>query len=214
MSRKQINLYQAEFRPSKPPLPTRMLLVLAGLFAVLLVGAHLWDRTRLQAQRQAADQVTAQAEAAEQQLEAAAKAMRQADPHVLAEAEALEARAAALGQARDAVASGVLGSQAGYARHFQALARTTVPGAWLTRIDLTHSGREMGLAGRALKGDAPTRLIAALTRQPLFMGMNYAGLNVAPPQVKEGAENNVAYLEFSLQTRVPEGQPATQGGTP
>lgn len=218
-NRKQINLYQAEFRPPRIVLPTRSLLLGVAAFTAGLLGLHAWDSWKLGLYQQEAQRMSERAERVERQLEQAARGGRQADPHVVAEAEALEARVHALQFAQEAMAGGELGSETGYAAQFLALSRATVPGAWLTRIEISNRGRAMNLEGRVLHGEDPARLIAALGRQPLFMGLSYAALNVQPPKDEETPGDAQAkpaqargFLEFSLSAHVPGAKAADMAG--
>ena len=226
--RKQINLYQAAFRPPQTVLPTQSLLLGVAAFAVGLLLLHAWGSWKFSHYRQEADKLTAQAERIEHQLEQIARAGRQADPQVVAEAGILEAQVRALQLAQETVASGALGSETGYSAQFLGLSRATVPGAWLTRIEISGQGREMNLEGRALQGEDPARLIAALSRQPLFMGLSYAALEVHPAE--EGEKSDQAdgrgppakgtdFLAFSLSAHLAEGKapgnkPGVAKGTP
>lgn len=206
---KQINLYQAAFHPRRVVLPARELLAGAGLFLLGLILLAAWDAWQLaalhgevvQLQRRAAD------------LETRVKistASRQVDPQLLAETTALEGRLRHLESARQAIASGALGSPTGYAAQFRALARSRVEGAWLTRIEIDEGGRALTLSGRALDGDASARLIAGLKREPLFAGLHFATLNLAPPKSDEAdaAKTSKPWLEFRLGAR-PAPAPAT-----
>lgn len=213
LPRGQINLYQAEFRPARVALPTRQVLLAAAVFAAGLGLLHAWDRWQFREYQRQAEHITRQAEQMEGQLQQLARDIHAADPRVVAEAEALEARARALQAAQAALAGGVLGSEHGYAPQFLALSRATTPGAWLTRVELDAGGREMSLAGGALDGEAPARLIAALGRQPQFTGLSYAALEVSPAADPAGdaAPRTPAHLEFSLLARLPQ---AAAGGAP
>lgn len=211
--RKQINLYQAAFHPPQIILPTQSLLLGVAVFTACLLGLHAWDSWKFSQYRQEANRLTAQAERMVRQLDLTARPGRPADPQVEAEASALEARVRALQLAQEAIASGVLGNTTGYSAQFVGLSKATVPGAWLTRIEVSGQGREMNLAGRALQGEDPARLIAALGRQPLFMGLSYAALEVHPPAdvEKPGQADGdskpakgMDFLEFSLSARLPE----------
>jgi hypothetical protein len=221
--RKQINLYLAEFRPPQHALPTHSLLFGAVIFAAGLAALHVWDRLKLDQYRQEADQAEARAALVERQLAQLAGQGSQADPAIVAEAASLEARILALRAAQDSIAAGALGSDSGYAAHFQALSRARVPGAWLTRIEVTEAGKAMSLEGRALGGDDPARLIAMLGRQPILAGLTYAGLEVHPPAPESASAEpapprTAEYLEFTLAARLeaPEtkpAQPRTGGGS-
>jgi len=180
--RKRINLYSAEFRPPQRTLPTASLLLGVGIFTVGLVALYAWDRLSLDKYRQEADRAVQQAATLEAQLSQTVKAAyAPADPATLAEAQALEARTRSLQSAEAALADGSLGSSTGYGAHFLAVARATVPGAWLTQITVSGGGKAMTLAGQATAGDAPAKLIAALGRQPLLAGLHFAALEVSPP---------------------------------
>jgi Tfp pilus assembly protein PilN len=183
---KQINLYQAEFRPVQVALPTGSLLLGVVVFAVGLLLVHGLDAWQFEKFRTDVDALSRQADQLEQRLARASQSIRQADPHVVAEAAQLETRIRSLEQAHTAINSGAMGSAAGYAAQFSALKLATAPGAWLTHVDISNRGHDMSLTGGALQGDAPANLIAALRRQPLFTGLTYAGLQVNP--AKEGNE--------------------------
>jgi hypothetical protein len=218
---KQINLYQSEFRPPKILLPARALALSGLVFLVGLLALYAWGGWQLSRLRGQVEQVVQRADAVSRQVQAHAPGVRQADPTVAAEAQSLEARVRALQQAQDAIASGALGAEIGYSAQFRALARAVgnlaSPGAWLTGITISDSGRAMDLHGRALTGADPARLIANLRREPLFVGLSFAGLEVVTPQPKKAPQQEnqevsksltaPRFLEFSLNARLIE--PAT-----
>lgn len=185
---KQINLYQSEFRPPKVILPAHALVFSGGVFLVGLLALYAWESWQLHQLKQQVAQVVQRADSVTRQVQANAPGARQADPSVAAEAQTLEARVRALQLAQDAIASGALGSETGYSAQFRALARAVgnpaSPGAWLTRVTLSDSGRALDLQGRALTGAAAARLIANLRREPLFVGLSFAGLDVHTPKTE------------------------------
>ena len=203
---KHINLYQAAFHPPRVVMPARRLLTGGAVFLCALVALYAWDAWRVVSLRREVGQLSARAD----RLEARVKAgdvTRAADPKVLAEAEAVEARLRNLLLAQEALANGALGSETGYAAQFRALARVRASGAWLTRVEIGESGHELNLRGRALSGEDSARLIAGLRREPLFVGLSFASLDLAPPRDK--GERDVAtagvappprFLEFKLST--------------
>lgn len=228
---KQINLYQSEFRPPKILLPARALALSGVVFLVGLLALYAWGGWQLSQLRGQIEQVVQRADAVSRQVRAHAPGARQADPTLTVEAQALEARVRALQQAQDAIASGAVGAETGYAAQFRALARAVgnpaSSGAWLTGITISDSGRAMDLHGRARTGADPARLIANLRREPLFVGLSFAGLEVVTPQPKNTAqpEGQAAskppaaprFLEFSLNARLIEpaaGAAAKQGSAP
>lgn len=208
---KHINLYQAAFHPPKTPLPARKLLAGGVVFLCGLLAVYAWDAWRLAQLRQEVSQLTQRAGNLEAQVNAN-NVTRQADPRLLAEAEAVEARLRNLQLAQEALASGVLGSTSGYSAQFRALARARVTGAWLTRVEISGRSNEMNLHGRALTGEDSAKLIASLRREPLFVGLSFAGLTLAPPEDKSkdmettpaagGAPAVPRFLEFTLNAHL------------
>lgn len=206
---KHINLYQAAFHPPKSILPARKLLAGGVVFLCGLLAVYAWDAWRLAQLRREVSQLTQRAGNLEAQVNANNVTMP-AEPRVLAEAEAVEARLRNLQLAQEALASGVLGSTSGYSAQFRALARAHVTGAWLTRVEISGRGNEMNLHGRALTGEDSAKLITNLRREPLFVGLSFAGLTLAPPEdkSKEGettpAVDGAAprFLEFTLNAHL------------
>jgi len=224
---KQINLYQAEFRPPRVILPARSLAVSGVVFSAGLLALYAWGSWQLgQLQRQVG-QIVQRADAVTRQLQTHAPGARQADPNVALEAQTLEARVRALQQAQEAIAGGALGVETGYSAQFRALARTAGAGAWLTGVTISDSGRAMDLHGRALTGADSARLIASLRREPLFVGLSFAGLEMHPPAQAADVEQiepqrstakprqAPRFLEFSLHARLPEtAAPTPKATTP
>ncbi|MBI5331603.1 MAG: hypothetical protein HZB71_13460 [Betaproteobacteria bacterium] len=213
-----INLYQDEFRPPRVMLPATLVLLLAAVFATLLGAAWAWQGVRLAQFRQEVEAVKTRADALAAQAAALQQPTRQANPGLMAEAESWERRVQALQRGQEAVARGEVGSESGPSARFRALAHASVPGAWLTRIEIAEAGREMRLEGRALSGEEPARLIASLRKEPLFAGLNYAGLNLDAPKEEAGpakaAPAAPRYLEFTLHARLNEAGGAASPATP
>ncbi len=220
---KQINLYQAEFRPPNVLLPARKMALSGGVFIAGLLALYFWNGWQLRQLQLQVGQVVQRAEAVTRQVLASTPAASQAAPELLQQAESLEAKVRSLQRAQEAIASGAVGSKAGYSAQFLALARavgsSATPGAWLTGVKLFDSGQAMDLRGRTLGGAETARLIGNLRKEPLFVGLSFAALQVNPPLPKFGEETPVQaadqpprYLEFSLNARLQEasGQKAAQ----
>lgn len=214
---KQINLYQAEFRPSNVLLPARKMALSGSVFIVGLLALYFWNGWQLRQLQQQVGHVVQRAEAVSRQVQASAPGASQASPDLLRQTETLEAQVRSLQQAQDAIASGAVGSETGYAAQFQALARavgnSASPGAWLTGVTLFDNGHAMDLRGRTLGGAETARLISNLRREPLFVGMSFATLQVNPPLPKAGEATPAQavvpalpprYLEFALNARLQE----------
>ncbi|OYY95306.1 MAG: hypothetical protein B7Y41_02025 [Hydrogenophilales bacterium 28-61-23] len=220
---KQINLYQAEFRPARVVLPARALLLSSVVFLIGLIGLYVWQGWQLKRLRGDVAQVVERADAVSRQVRANAPSADRADANLAAELHLLETRVRGLQLAQEAIASGELGSESGYSAQFRALSRAAgsppSPGAWLTGVTISESGRALDLRGRALTGADSARLIASLRREPLFVGLSFASLNVhAPEPDAEAAEGKALkparFLEFSLNARPSEsGLPTAPGAT-
>jgi Tfp pilus assembly protein PilN len=214
-----INLYHAEFRPPRNPLPAAYLfagIVLVVAVMLLLYGFESW---RLNDQRRNLAALETQAARLEAQLASLSGqvAGRQEDPALAAEIAGLEARLVSLGEAERAIQSGALGSRDGYSGYFSALSRVHVPGVWLVAVDLQGVPVGISLTGRAIAGEDAARYLAALRREPHFGGQRFAALEItrakAVPAAAEKAPARPDSLEFRLVSRQEAGAEAG-GGQP
>lgn len=183
---RHINLYQAEFRPARVVFPAGRMLAGLGLLLLGLLAVHgwgVWQNRQLAAQLA---QVTRQTEAVETRLATLGKAADPAapDPALVADIQRLESRLAALARLEQTLQSGAVGSTRGWSAEFDALARVSVPGLWLTGVQLEGSAPRLTLRGRSLDGHAPARYIALLRREPRFVGLEFASLEIAEPERK------------------------------
>jgi hypothetical protein len=207
---KQINLYQAEFRPPRVLLPARSLALSGVVFLLGLLALYGWQNWELKQLQVQVNQVEQRANAITRQIEASAVGAQASDAGLVTEAQSLEERVRVLKRAQDAVASGELGSETGYSAYFLALSRTVrTKGAWLTGVTVAESGRALSLQGRALSGADAARLVADLRRDPVFVGLSFSGLTVAPPETNpkrgdepaEQAAETPRFLIFTLSAR-------------
>jgi Tfp pilus assembly protein PilN len=207
---KQINLYQAEFRPPRVLLPARSLALSGVVFLLGLLALFGWENLKLKQLQAQVSQVEQRANAVTQQIETSVVGAPGRDAALIREAQSLEERVRVLKRAQDAVASGELGSETGYSAYFLALSRTVrTKGAWLTGVTVAESGRALSLQGRALSGADAARLVADLRRDPVFVGLSFSGLTVAPPETNpkrgdepaEQAAETPRFLIFTLSAR-------------
>ncbi len=177
---KYINLYHEKFRPARVVLPTARLAWGPVLFAAVL-GAHYgqvrWDA---EGRRSDNDHLEARVADLEKRAEAAARLASAAstDPHLAGQIQALEKRIQALARVQGVVASGALGTAYGYSRHFRALARSRVPGAWLTGVALEGKGNTLSLTGRALSSENAAHYVNRLRVEPQFAGFSFAAMEL------------------------------------
>jgi hypothetical protein len=113
--------------------------------------------------------------------------------------ERLQQRNALLNEVR----SGVGGSAAGFSSYLAALARRTMPGVWLTGIELGKSS-ELVLKGRVVQGELVPLYIAGLNKEEPFAGLAVSELRLTareePPAPAQPAEARgpSSFIEFYM----------------
>jgi Tfp pilus assembly protein PilN len=103
----------------------------------------------------------------------------------------LEASLASHNQAAAALDSSGLGSDEGYAEPLRALARVSMDGVWLTRIEFTE-GRELALAGRARSPDLVAGYLQRLRSEKALRAHEFSHLEVTRPKAP--------YVEFVVSS--------------
>lgn len=167
----QINLLPREDHSVSP-----MVMVLIGWALVAGVVFAIWgvNQVRLAAAREA-EAASAlelkQAKATIQQRDDKAKEL--AD-----EIEALRPYATAAKQLLDLAEN--LGSSKGYTAHFSTLASVTEEGLWLTKVDISKSGKNLQVAGHSLNNDAVMRYSRSLNTVFAEQGMQFTSIELTP----------------------------------
>jgi hypothetical protein len=108
--------------------------------------------------------------------------------------KALEAGLASQTLALKAFESGALGRTEGYAPLLRALARVSVEGVWLTRIQVADGSGELSLAGRAMRAELVPVYLERLRSEEALRAQTFSRLEVtrvAAPAAK-------AFVEFAL----------------
>jgi len=183
-----INLVNPEFRKRREPLSLLTLAVAIGAAIVVLAGGHYFASQRADGiQRQLAD-VESQVRAERDKVLAAGKVLAaKPDPKLVAEVEAtraaLQARQAALAE----LAGGALGDTEGFSEQFQAFARQSQSGLWLTGFTLSGAGREILIQGRALSPELIPAYIRRLGNEPAFRGKSFASLSIEEGKAEAAA---------------------------
>jgi len=104
----------------------------------------------------------------------------------------LEDKLAGQGQAWQALKEGAFGRSEGYSGMLRALARVSVEGVWLTRVEFAEESGELSLAGRALRADLVPAYLAQLRADPALRKQEFARLEVTRP--------GPAFVEFTLSS--------------
>jgi len=105
----------------------------------------------------------------------------------------LEASLAAHKQALEAFDSGALGRDEGYSELLRALARRSMEGVWLTRIEFAEANGELSLAGRATRAELVPAYLERLRAEEALRSQEFARLEVTRPA-------NARYVEFVLSS--------------
>lgn len=108
--------------------------------------------------------------------------------------------------------TGVGGDTQGYSRYLAALARQSMPGVWLTGIEIGGRANALVIRGRALESALVPAYIRALSGEEPIAGRPVAELQVAARRTERSEEPKDApksperFLEFSLSIPLKGGQ--------
>ena len=205
-----INLFGSQFRKQRPVVSMN---TLAGCLAATLLALATSQAFLLQEANGLAEELrSAQALLKVQrgyvdklQSESAA---RKGDSQLDAETARLENELKQARESMDALKSGAIGTQEGFAEYLRAFSRQSVNGLWLT--GLTIGGGEIEIRGRAVSPDLVPGYIQRLNREKVLAGRSFARLEMTQPRAepeKDGgkdkekeAKKTPRYLDFSLAT--------------
>lgn len=176
----QINLYAREPEERRGPAVMTGLLLVAVL--ALLIG--YWQLLRTQSTRMEAQVKQTRSQLTTEQ--GALKVMKDAlatrtDPaRLAAELAALKSRAKESQEIVDRLNRGELGSMAGFAGHFVALAKIGEPGLWLTGVRIANAGKVVEVDGASLQAEAVLRYATEVNRQVGGFGATVTSLEMTP----------------------------------
>ena len=108
----------------------------------------------------------------------------------------LEASLAGQTQALQAFDTGVLGRTEGYSELLRALARRSMEGVWLTRIEFAEASGELSLSGRATRAELVPAYLERLRGEQALRGQGFSRLEVTRPQ-------KMPFVEFTLSSGEP-----------
>lgn len=105
--------------------------------------------------------------------------------------KALEASLASQTKALQAFDTGVLGRTEGYSELLRALARRSMEGVWLTRIEFAERSGELSLSGRATRAELVPAYLERLRGEEALRGQAFSRLEVSRPA-------KMPFVEFTL----------------
>jgi hypothetical protein len=196
----QINLFDARFRRQKPHFSalTMMLAVVAvAVLALLIRELYAYQNRSLEATLAQTEQRVVQLR--EQVVRLGREFGDQGRSTALVdEAVRLEEQV----RVRRSLLDGIQGGASkieGFSPYLAALARQTMPGVWLTGVEIGGSDN-LVLKGRVLDSELVPVYIQRLNREPLFNGRTVRELRLVAKD-----EAGKRYLEFSLQLPLAKG---------
>jgi len=208
----QINLFNPIFLKQKRQFSALAMLQALGLVALGVLAMYAYEVR----QNHTLAAVLAQTD---QQLEARRSQMTRfgiefstqgASRALTDELAAAEARLAERIGLLDDVRTGVGGDARGYSRYLAALARQTMPGVWLTGLDIGGKSSALVIKGRALDSALVPAYMRALNRAAPLAGRRVDELRLTakeaanaapgavPPRDMQAPSEPDRYIEFSL----------------
>jgi hypothetical protein len=196
----QINLFNPQFLKQKKYFSAVTMTQALGLLVLgmaVFYGFALWQDSSLRRQTEESGRAYEQQKqlfarvAAELNPE---KREAQLDQDLKSTEAAIVERRALLREIR----AGVTGESAGYSQYLRAFARQTVPGLWLTSIQITEGASQLTMSGRALQADRVPVLIARLKREALLRGRPLEALAITRGAPAKGPARSV--VEFTVSS--------------
>ncbi|MGQ0547380.1 MAG: PilN domain-containing protein [Betaproteobacteria bacterium] len=192
----QINLYSPLFRKQKKVFSAVAMLqatalVVLGIAAfygyVSLQTSLLEVRVADSGQRLRSEIERLKVYSAAESPEVRAKALAE-------EKKKLEAALAERNRTAQALAESGLGRSEGYSASLRALARLSMQGVWLTRVQFADKDGEVAIAGLATHPELVAAYLERLRREEALRGQAFARLEIRRPASAQGA----GVVEFTL----------------
>jgi hypothetical protein len=204
----QINLYAPAFRKQRKHFSAATMLQALGVLMAATVAFHAFQAHQNRAlERVSVDNerllTTLRSQLVRLSQELAVRVSDRSVAEDLARAEErLQARRGLLAEVR----TGAGGNAQGFSGHLAALARRTMPGVWLTGIELGKSN-DLVLRGRVLQSDLVPTYIKSLSAEEPFAGRVVSELRLTareevspPPQASQpqAARGPQSFVEFFM----------------
>lgn len=179
----QINLFRARLARKTTPLPSLGILKLGTtlvVVVVLLSTLSVWRTKALQSDIAALEQDQT---GARQSLEEIGRRVvaQGGTPQAVDETTKLKALIAAPSSVRELLEKDVFTSKQGYSDFFIALARQSVQGVQLTRVDITGAGKDIEIIGRSTTPDRVPRYLQRLAREKIMEGLEFGVFQINQP---------------------------------
>ncbi len=207
----QINLYNPVFLAQKKYFSALAMVQSLGVLLVALGLVHVFASRQTASLERLLSETTQQAQLRRAQVvvlgrqyssEGTSKTLEEDIARVQAQ---LRKRTELLGDMKTSAG----GNVEGFAVFLTALARQSIPGVWLTGVDLGAKPNQLVLKGRALRPELVPAYVAALSRERALAGKALSSLEVRTreeaPRAGQQAAQPQRYVEFVLN--IPLGGP-------
>lgn len=191
----QINLYAPVFRKQSKVFSAATMLQGLALIAVVVAVLYFTIAAQTSLLDIRANDSTRQLQAELERLKAygAGGSPAERAKAIAERKKTLEGTLAKQKQALAAFDTGVIGRTEGYSDLLRALARRSMEGVWLTRIEFAEASGEMSLAGRATRAELVPAYLERLRAEQALGVQPFARLELTRPA-------NVPYVEFVLSS--------------
>jgi Tfp pilus assembly protein PilN len=192
----QINLYGPLFRRQKKVFSAVAMLQAMAVVIVVLAAAYAFLAMRTSVLGIQANDSSQQLKNELERLKvySARESPAQREKALAERKKQLEAIVQQRTGALRALEDGTLGRAEGYADSLRALARLTMSGVWLTRIEFSEQGGALSITGRATRPALVAGYLERLRAEKALRGQSFASLEIR----RQSAEKRPQFVEFVL----------------
>lgn len=193
----QINLYQAEFRPTIILLNTFQMLLVTFAVLLLIIIASFFSSSKY-------DEQTTQLVLAQQALNNATQSSNSLKQEILqygeqpllkAKLESLHKQLKQQEAILDHLANDSLNPQSGFSSTLKSLSEQHIEQVWLTNFSLRDGGQSITIKGSSTQSELIPEYIDSLAKSPTFSGKHFSVFQMSSP------DNNTESYDFELQTQ-------------
>jgi hypothetical protein len=195
----QVNFYQPGLKKQKLVFSASAMLIVIGILSVLLLVTSLFSYKQNHDHQKLVQEKQYQKDLFKEKLEEARGKLKPREKSQLLLKQIRDKRQAytEIKKVKNMLDSVLIQSDSLYSGYFEALARSHVPGLWLTQIKVDNAGEAMLLSGNAMSGEKIPGLLLKLNGQKAFENSSFETV-----QIQEDEQTNL--LAFTLETRTEE----------
>ena len=196
----QINLYSPLFRKQKKVFSALAMLQAIALVVAAVAGFYVYVSLESSLLEIRVAESDTQLRAELERLKVYSAGASPETVKALAERrKALEGTLAERHRTAQALAESSLGRNGGYAESLRALARVSMQGLWLTRIQFSEKDGEVAIAGRATHPELVASYLERLRGEQALQGQAFSRL-----EIRRAAKEGAGAVDFVLSSAPPE----------